>query len=451
MTPPPLEPEAPSSDEAPGAPRQWRRHAWWPAVAACVAGALTGAAFGQIGAGLALALAGIVVWQAWQAHRISRVVRGKTSPATLPRRGAFGELAQDIAIHTRQQQQRALRSHAALAGFRRTAMEFPDPLLLIDIDGQRVRWSNRAAARLFGLSRQGDAGSSLAALMAHPDAETWLAQPGRDALELPAPGEPARRLTLRLIPFSNEQNLVVGEDITQITRLEQVRRDFVANVSHELRTPLTVIHGYLDLLSPEDSPELAPILPEMRNQSQRMTRIVEDLLTISRLEAAQQLDEERVAMAPMLESLEREARALSRDQHQITCEDALGMDLSGSPADLRSAFSNLVSNAVRYTPSGGHIAIRFERHGDGARLAVTDTGHGIPAAHLPRLAERFYRVSASRSRERGGTGLGLSIVKHVLHLHDARLTIESDVGRGSRFSCQFDAARLIPRLAGQVD
>ena len=177
-----------------------------------------------------------------------------------------------------------------------------------------------------------------------------------------------------------------------------------------------------------------------------MTRIVEDLLTISRLEAQQQLEEERVAMAPMLQSLEREARALSREQHHIVCEDSLGMDLTGSPADLRSAFSNLVSNAVRYTPGGGSITIRLEPHADGARFSVADTGHGIPASHLPRLAERFYRVSASRSRERGGTGLGLSIVKHVLHLHGARLTIDSEVGRGSRFSCQFDASRLIPRI-----
>lgn len=412
----------------------------------CLAGALAGALFGQLFAGLALALASIVIWQAWQARRIHLVVRGERSPATLPRHGVFGELARDVATHTRQQQQRAQRSHAALAGFRRTAMEFPDPLLLIDAQEQRVRWFNRAAARLFGLSRQGDAGVSMAALMDHPDAKTWLTQPGRDALELPAPGDPARRLMLRLIPFSGEQNLLVGEDITRITRLEQVRRDFVANVSHELRTPLTVIHGYLDLLSPDDSPELASILPEMRNQSQRMTRIVEDLLTISRLEAQQQLEEERVAMAPMLQSLEREARALSRDQHHIVCEDSLGMDLTGSPADLRSAFSNLVSNAVRYTPGGGSITIRLEPHADGARFSVADTGHGIPASHLPRLAERFYRVSASRSRERGGTGLGLSIVKHVLHLHGARLTIDSEVGRGSRFSCQFDASRLIPRI-----
>lgn len=446
MTPPPPDPEAVPNEDVPGAPRQ-RRHAWLPAIVACVAGALAGAAVGRTGAGLALALAGIVAWQAWQAHRIGRVVRGERPATELPHRGAFGELAQDIALHTRHHQQRALRSHAALAGFRRTAMEFPDPLLLIDIAGQRVRWFNRAASRLFGLSRQNDIGAPLVALKAHPQAGAWLSEPGRDALELPAPADPARRLTLRLIPFSSDQNLLMGEDITQITRLEQVRRDFVANVSHELRTPLTVIHGYLDLLSPEDCPGLAPILPEMRSQSQRMTRIVEDLLTISRLEAQQQPDEERVAMAPMLQSLEREARALSRDQHRIACEDTLGMDLLGSPADLRSAFSNLVSNAVRYTPGGGGITIRLERHGDGARLAVTDTGHGIPAAHLPRLAERFYRVSASRSRERGGTGLGLSIVKHVLHLHGARLAIESDVGRGSTFSCQFDAARLIPRIA----
>lgn len=442
--PPSPDQEATDSNDPASAGRG--QPAWLPILFACFAGALVGTVFGQFFAGLAVSLAGIVIWQAWQARRIQHVVRGERSPSTLPHRGTFGDLARDITTHTSRQLQRAQRSHAALVGFRRAAMEFPDPLLLIDARGHRVRWFNRAAARLFVLSRHDDASALMTALMNLPDTERWLAQPGRDALELPAPGDPARRLTLRLIPFSSQQNLVVGEDITQVTRLEQVRRDFVANVSHELRTPLTVIHGYLDMLSPEDSPELAPILSEMRSQSQRMTRIVEDLLTISRLEAQQQLDEERVAMAPMLQSLEREARALSRDQHHITCEDNLGMDLTGSPADLHSAFSNLVSNAVRYTPGGGSITIRLERHGDGARFSVTDTGHGIPASHLPRLAERFYRVSASRSRERGGTGLGLSIVKHVLHLHGARLTIESEVGRGSRFSCQFDVARLIPRI-----
>jgi two-component system phosphate regulon sensor histidine kinase PhoR len=225
-----------------------------------------------------------------------------------------------------------------------------------------------------------------------------------------------------------------------------MRRDFVANVSHELRTPLTVVHGYLDMLDPAEQPDWAPMLTEMQRQSQRMTQLVEDLLTLSRLEAQEELPEETVSMASMLATLKREADALSQHRHEISVEDVAGVDLMGSTKELHSAFSNLVSNAIRYTPAGGHIRIRFlpERDG-GVSLAVEDTGYGIPAAHLPRITERFYRVSTSRSRESGGTGLGLSIVKHVLNLHQARLEIESEVGRGSRFACRFGRERVRAR------
>src|SRR5690606_27303130 len=232
---------------------------------------------------------------------------------------------------------------------------------------------------------------------------------------------------------------------TKLVRLEHMRRDFVANVSHELRTPLTVIHGYLDIIDPEDHPALAPMLGEMSRQSERMTRLVEDLLTLSRLEAREQLDEEPVPMAAMLATLRREAEALSQGRHHITVHDEAGIDLLGSQPELHSAFSNLVANAVRYTPAGGTITVTFRLDGDEPVLSVRDTGHGIPADHLPRLTERFYRVSTSRSRESGGTGLGLAIAKHVLTLHQARLEISSEVGRGSEFSCRFSPARARPR------
>jgi two-component system phosphate regulon sensor histidine kinase PhoR len=253
------------------------------------------------------------------------------------------------------------------------------------------------------------------------------------------------RLNVRLIPYSDELWLLVARDVSKLMRLEQVRRDFVANVSHELRTPLTVVHGYLDLLDPADNPEWAPMLAEMQRQSQRMTQLVEDLLTLSRLEAQDRLPDESVAMAPMLATLKREAEALSQQRHRVVLEDEANLDLWGSTKELHSAFSNLVSNAVRYTPADGTITIRFARDGEGAALSVRDTGFGIPAAHLPRITERFYRVSTSRSRESGGTGLGLSIVKHVLSLHQARLGIVSEVGRGSTFSCHFGADRVHPR------
>jgi len=187
------------------------------------------------------------------------------------------------------------------------------------------------------------------------------------------------------------------------------------------------------------------MLEEMRKQSQRMTQLVEDLLTLSRLEAQSPGELDTVSMAPVLATLQREANALSQGRHRVTLEDDGSVDLLGSVRELHSAFSNLVSNAVRYTPEGGSIAIRLARDCQGATLSVRDTGYGIASQHIPRLTERFYRVSSSRSRESGGTGLGLSIVKHILGLHNAHLVIHSEVGKGSEFSCRFDASHVTVR------
>ena len=305
------------------------------------------------------------------------------------------------------------------------------------------------ATALLGLQHPADMDAPLVERLQPLPLAHWLAG-GRNAepiLDANSPVDPGIRLHLRLIPYSDHHWLLVARDVTKLLHLEQVRRDFVANVSHELRTPLTVVHGYLDMMDPEDFPDTGPMLAEMRKQSQRMAQLVEDLLTLSRLESQQQTELETVAMTSMLASLRREAEAHSQGRHTITIEDSAGVDLAGSNKELHSTFSNLVTNAVRYTPAGGRITLTFAREGDGAVLAVTDTGYGIPASHLPRLTERFYRVSSSRSRESGGTGLGLSIVKHILGLHQARLDIRSEVGQGSTFACHFDAEHVRPRTA----
>jgi len=337
---------------------------------------------------------------------------------------------------------RARRFAAQLSDLRTVACALRDALVLLDPDG-RVRWSNPAAQRLLGIAWPRDRGQLVAERFGEGEAGAWLRAGQGDADDVASPVDAAVRLELNLIPYSEHRRLLIARDISRVTKLEQVRRDFVANVSHELRTPLTVIHGYLELLDPEDVPTLAPVLNEMRTQSQRMRQIVEDLLELSRLEMQQHVPEERVEMAPLLESLQREAEALSHGKHCVAVEDQGHVDLLGSPKDLHSAFSNLVSNAVRYTSEGGSITIRWRRTQTGAEYSVTDTGYGIPAEHLSRLTERFYRVSSSRSRATGGTGLGLSIVKHVLNLHDARLRIESQAGQGSTFACVFDAPRLL--------
>jgi two-component system, OmpR family, phosphate regulon sensor histidine kinase PhoR len=338
---------------------------------------------------------------------------------------------------------RSRRLAANLHDLRRAAGNLPDAIVLLDQD-QHVRWFNHAAESLLGLRRPQDRGVVLRDKLHNSELAGWLEEPSPEPLnDVSAPGQPSRHINVTMLPFGQRQRLLLARDISHMSRLEQIRRDFVANVSHELRTPLTVIHGYLELLDPEDVPHLAPVLGEMRAQSKRMGQIVEDLLTLSRLETQDHVSEERVQMAPLLATLRKEAEALSQGRHTITVESTAELDLLGSPKDLHSALSNLVSNAVRYTPTGGRITVRWERTAEGANYSVTDTGYGIPADHLSRLTERFYRVSSSRSRDSGGTGLGLSIVKHVLGLHQARLDIRSTPGQGSTFTCCFGPERLL--------
>jgi two-component system phosphate regulon sensor histidine kinase PhoR len=338
---------------------------------------------------------------------------------------------------------RSRRLASSLRDLRNAAGQLPDAVVLLDRQ-QQIRWFNHAAENLLGLRRPDDRGASLQQRLVGSELAGWLRDGAREPLaDATAPGRADSQLNVSLLPFGDHEQLLLAHDISHQNRLEQVRRDFVANVSHELRTPLTVIHGYLELLDPEDVPELAPVLGEMRIQSKRMGQIVEDLLTLSRLETQHEVADERVPMAALLATVRKEAEALSQGRHRIMLESTAEADLLGSPKDLHSALSNLASNAVRYTPAGGSITIRWQRVPDGAVYSVSDTGFGIPASHLARLTERFYRVSSSRSRESGGTGLGLSIVKHVLNLHQAQLKIESAPGVGSTFSCHFGPARLL--------
>ena len=398
---------------------------------------------------LGLATAVVAARAYWRLYRVLRFLDWRKQLRTVDGQGLWAAL--ETLIHRRQTENRTRtrRLVRLLRAYRQAATAMPDGALVIHRRDGRLVWFNKAARHLLGLRYPGSLGDPLGEVfLAQPRVREWLAagQTDEPLTDLPSPVDPLVRLSLRLIPYSPTQWLVVARDVTKLMRLEQVRRDFVANVSHELRTPLTVVHGYLDLIEPEEHPDLAVMVEEMRRQSQRMTQLVEDLLTLSRLEAQDHLPEEPMAMAPMLVTLRREAEALSQGRHRVRVEDLAGVDLVGSAKELHSAFSNLVSNAVRYTPTDGEIAIRFERTADGgARLAVRDSGYGIPAQHLPRLTERFYRVSTSRSRESGGTGLGLAIVKHVLSLHQARLDVESEVGRGSTFACTFGAARVVPR------
>jgi two-component system phosphate regulon sensor histidine kinase PhoR len=244
------------------------------------------------------------------------------------------------------------------------------------------------------------------------------------------------------VTVGEQQRLIVIRDITRVHNLEQARRDFVANISHELRTPLTVLRGYLELLENHPADDVGDSVKRMLGQALQMQTLLDDLLELSRLQDDVLRDEETVVNVPtLLMQLKEQAEELSRDNHQLIFKVDSNILLTGSSADLESAFSNLITNAIKYTPRGGTIQVRWERGPNGPRMVVHDTGIGIPRRDIPRLTERFYRVGSDRARETGGTGLGLAIVKHVLKAHQAELSINSVLGEGSQFTCTFPEKR----------
>jgi two-component system phosphate regulon sensor histidine kinase PhoR len=257
-----------------------------------------------------------------------------------------------------------------------------------------------------------------------------------------------RSLSVQMIEYGDAQRLLLSRDVTKIERLETMRRDFVANVSHELKTPLTVLSGFLETIREIKPPakQRDEYLTLMSEQAQRMATLVSDLLTLSALEGTRPLSEERIDMGVLMTRIETVTRPLSGGRHDLSFRATPGLDLEGAESEVASALTNLVTNAIRYTPPGGRIEVSFASDGAsqdaGAVFTVSDTGIGIPAQHLPRLTERFYRVDRGRSRETGGTGLGLAIVKHVLTRHQAQLEVTSTVGVGSRFMARFPAERV---------
>ena len=334
-----------------------------------------------------------------------------------------------------------------LKDFRSATQAMPDGVVTLDEDNQ-VIYANEQAEEQLGISNEKDGGRNLINIVRHPDFVAYLNGTDWDkSIVLRGLRDSERVLQLQLIPYGTHQRLLMTRDITQLDRLETTRRDFVANVSHELKTPLTVLSGFLETIRelPVTEAQRNQYLGLMHAQAHRMENIVEDLLVLSKLESTNApAQEDSIDMREMMDRLTTDANTMSRSQHHIECTAASSAKLIGAEDELASAFSNLVSNAIRYTPAGGTIRLTWSINPEGcAVFSVEDTGPGIEPQHLPRLTERFYRVDRSRSRETGGTGLGLAIVKHVATRHQATLLIDSEVGKGSCFSMVFPEKRRV--------
>ena len=360
--------------------------------------------------------------------------------------GAWGEVFNLLHRHRRATLRRRRELARLMVRSRRGAQALPYGVAVLDAD-YRLDWCNDAAREHLGLDPERDRKQAIINVVRTPEFVEYLrAADFSEPVRLGSPGS-RRTLSLQIVSFGAEEHLLLSQDVTGAERVEAMRRDFVANVSHELRTPLTVLAGFLETIQDLklDASRVRDYIGMMAPQAERMKRLIDDLLTLSSLEHAPPPPAaERIALRPLLERVRAEADGLSGGKHRISIEAASAFDLLGAESEISSAFVNLASNAVRYTPAGGEIRLRWNSTGAGAEFSVEDTGIGIDPEHLPRLTERFYRVDRGRSRETGGTGLGLSIVKHALARHQAVLAVESTPGKGSRFIARFPTARLMP-------
>lgn len=368
--------------------------------------------------------------------------------------GLWGDVFDRLIAMQRRDRKRKKRLSRIVSEFQTSTAALPDGVVVVAPRGE-IAWFNNAAQFLLGLRDPEDYGQRIANLVRHPAFTGYFARTEyTQEVEAPSPINAGIMLSFRIIPYGNGQRLLIVRDVSETRRLEVARRDFVANASHELRTPLTVLHGYLDMMEPESARGKALAawkmpLDEIRGQVARMEALVDDLIKLARLESEVPQERRNLVDVPkLLERLQADASALSKGRHRIEFEVDPDLCLYGREVEIQSIFSNLVANAVSYTLPGGVIRVRWWSDNRGAYLAVADSGVGIAEKDLPRVTERFYRVDIGRSRSSGGTGLGLSIVKHALERHEARLQVESELGVGSTFTCEFPIQRVHRKSSG---
>ncbi|HKK55869.1 phosphate regulon sensor histidine kinase PhoR [Marinobacter sp.] len=425
----------------------WSKYLRW-IIAFLVACTLAGLVFGYPVYGLA---AGLLIYLFWTLSHAKRMYLWLSNPSVSEEApqsiGLWGDLFDGLhKLHQNHLKERD-RLMARIDQVQESTNAMHDGVVMTDSSGA-MEWWNNSAEHLLGFRQSTDQGQYIHNLIRNPAFKAYFDTcEYREPLELSSPAKPHIRLQMQFSLFGNNDRLIVAKDVTRLYQLEQMRRDFVGNVSHEMRTPLTVISGYLETLM-DHAGDLPPkwrrAINTMAQQSSRMEALITDLILLSKIETGQQtLNDSVTDVNSMIRQICHDAKALSGDQgHDVQVSVSDRHWVKGDESQLRSAFSNLVFNAVKYTPAGGTITVTWKTDREGAQLSVRDTGIGIDPVHIPRLTERFYRADPSRHQETGGTGLGLAIVKHVLINHDGRLEILSHIGQGSEFICHFPQERV---------
>ena len=416
-------------------------------VVACVVGLL----FGSVTIALIICLILLLAWHFLNLIRLHRwLVKGKKYvPPTSS--GLWDEVFTGIYRLQQRSRKRNKRIVKLLNRFRESTAALPDGVVVLDQLGN-IEWWNDSAEALLGLRYPQDVGQRITNLVRSPDFIAYFSKPApNERAEFSSPTDEERTLSVRRVSYGNNQELVLIRDITILHRVDQMRKDFVANISHELRTPLTVMRGFLENMQDnliDDEEQRKRSINLMQQQASRMHRLVEDLMLLSRLENDErEIAQEIVSVPQILSTIREEVELLNTEKrHEINWDVDDNLYIRGNAKQIDSAFLNLIVNAINYTPQSGQIAVRWFEDQEGAHFEVKDNGVGISPHHLPRLTERFYRVDVARSRESGGSGLGLAIVKHIMSRHNGKLLIQSTVGKGSTFKCIFPAETAIRNL-----
>jgi two-component system phosphate regulon sensor histidine kinase PhoR len=408
-------------------------------LVALIAGSLTGHVLLFV---LLLAL-GLWIRQLFQISRFERWLsmggRGKYPKAT----GIWEDIYYHVYRIKKNEKKRKKKLSKMVNQFRKSTEALPDAAVVLGPNDE-IEWANKAAREVLGL-QQTDKGQRIPNLIRFPEFIRYLKSGNyNEAVILPAPVDHRITLTVRIVKYGAGLRLLLAQDVTQLKKMERMRKDFVANVSHELRTPLTVLKGYLETMQDMDdgnSPLLTHSVQQMQGQTERMQHLVDDLLLLTRLET-QQKKVQCVDIPALLSQICKEGDALETAAGRIELLLETDTHITGEEQELRSAFTNLLGNALKYSPDDSKVKIRWHRSENAIMLDVEDQGEGIAAPEIPRITERFYRVEVKRSKKVNGTGLGLAIVKHVLMRHDAKLNIVSELGKGSCFSCCFPVTRV---------